>query len=145
MHHFSTFWHVHKLRNALGGGGVKQFVTNHCKDIGICTFFLYKGGWGSKKLKICVTYYVDVPFSEHQIDERKTEQNISIQATDKFFSKFSISFKRNLKNSSDLSANRKKVKSVKLPSNFWIVFRSLILLCADDRGIELHDFNLVQF
>jgi hypothetical protein len=34
---------VHKLRNALGGGG-QRFVTNHCKDIGNCTVFCYEGG-----------------------------------------------------------------------------------------------------
>jgi hypothetical protein len=34
---------------------------------------------------------------------------------------------------------------IKLPSDFWIFFCSLISLCADDRRIELHDFSLVQF
>ncbi len=33
---------IYKLRNVLG----ERFVTNHCKDIGICTVFYYKGVGG---------------------------------------------------------------------------------------------------
>jgi hypothetical protein len=54
LHHFSTFGDVHKLRNALGGQAI-CYEPLYCKDIGICTFFWYKGGGGSKKLKNCVT------------------------------------------------------------------------------------------
>ncbi len=43
---------VHKLRNALGGG--QRFFTNHCKDIGICTVFCYKGEGGLKSCKIAL-------------------------------------------------------------------------------------------
>jgi hypothetical protein len=38
----------------LKGGGGQRFVTNHCKDIGICTVFCYKGGGGLKSQKIAL-------------------------------------------------------------------------------------------
>jgi hypothetical protein len=44
---------VPKLRNALGGGG-QRFVTDHCKDIGICTVFCYKREEGLKSRKIAL-------------------------------------------------------------------------------------------
>jgi hypothetical protein len=33
---------VHKIRTHLGGGGGQRFVTNPCKNIGICTVLRYE-------------------------------------------------------------------------------------------------------
>jgi hypothetical protein len=46
---------VLKLRNTPGGRG-QWFVTNHCKDIGICTVFALKGGgvWKFEKSRYVI-------------------------------------------------------------------------------------------
>jgi hypothetical protein len=42
-------------------GGVQRFVTNLCKNIGICTVLRYEGGGGSKIPEYSVTYFVNGP------------------------------------------------------------------------------------
>jgi hypothetical protein len=43
-------------------GGGQRFVTNLCKNIGICTVLRYEGGGGSKIPEYSVTYFVNGPY-----------------------------------------------------------------------------------
>ncbi len=50
-----------KILQILHLGNVHKFVTNHCKNIGICRVFCYKGRGESENPEIRVRYYVNVP------------------------------------------------------------------------------------